>query len=786
MIDKTIAHSPSRLELTVAFLAIALQSALFLAPALFTSKVLLPADLLFSFAPWAAGQQVIPQNANLSDALQQFYPYLSFFREQVRSGHFPLWNPYVLCGTPFVANVVSAVLFPITWLVLLLPADVFFEWSAFLKLSLGGIGIYLFARESLHVRPLTAWCATAAYCFSGYFVYFLSFPNSYLTMLLPWCLVALERGFVDASKRARWFFSFLAAALLLSGHVESAALFFIFFLLYLLVRVFDSGPARMQGPPINIRNTLIPFVFHTIWGGLLAAAGVWPFLSYLQESATLPARTFSSNPFFVSVLRLPAMWIPYFFGSPVFNPANATIRQMEQCIFLGAIPLMLMFYGMSRRFSSLAPSIIAGWLFSLVVVFGVPPFFQFFTSFPLLKQANHIHAIQIFQLCAILLFAVGLERWSTSVPKLRILPGIFLALQLGLLLWQWFVFERYPFLNFQSSIPWYGLIALLLLLLFCLTQFLPRMAPSLLAVLLPAFGFLYGFHFNPSMPRNFLRAPAVLRDLAPGTRVAGIGVGTLLPNMSMSLQVGDLRGYEPVVLARTQYFFDRLTGNPGDPQHSIIKVDQKAAGVLKDCGVEYLLSPTPLMVSGWTEKPGAGAFLYQSSDTVSPAVFFSNTRKATPDESLDALLGGKTREALYLESASVVSGPPAPGSVQIVENRPDHRQYSLRGSAPGYLLIRECYADGWSARVNGKSAELIRANYLFMAVAVSAGDSTIDLRYRPWSWIGGLALTVLSLPVVLGGIAFRGWKKPPRRRVPAEQSEPENEPGAQPPSSVDG
>ncbi len=762
--------SPKPLELTLAFLAIALQSALFLAPALFTSKVLLPADLLFSYAPWAAGRQVVPQNANLSDALQQFYPYLGFFRDQVRSGHFPLWNPYVLGGTPFLANVVSAVLFPITWLVLLLPTDLFFEWSAFLKLCLGGMGLYLFARESLQVRPLTAWCATAAYCFSGYFVYFLSFPNSYLTMLLPWSLVALERGFVDAGKRARWFFSLLVAALLLAGHVESAALFVIFFLLYLLIRVFDSGPRQMHDPPINIRNTLMPFAFHTVWGGLLAAVGVWPFLAYLQESATLQARTFLSNPFFVSAFRLPAMWIPYFFGSPVFNPTHATVGQMEQCIFLGAIPLLLMFYGMSRGQNPRAPSIIAGWLFGLVIVFGIWPVFQFLTSLPLLKQANNIHAIQIFQLCAVLLFALGLERWSTSIPKLRILPAVFLVIQLGLSLWQWFAFERHPFLNFQSSIPWYGIIALVFLLLFCLTQFQPRVAPHLLALLLPVFGFLYGFHFNPSMPGSFLQEPAVLRHVSPGARVAGIGVGTLLPNMSMSMRVADLRGYEPVVLARTQLFFNRLTGNPGDPQHSIIKVDQSTADVLKDCGVEYLVSPTPLMINGWNETRGEGAFLYRCNDEVSLAGFFSNARNATPEESLDALLGGKTRALLYLESSSVASGPPATASVQIVKNTPDHRQYNVHASAPGYLLIRECYADGWMARVSGKSADLIRANYLFMAMAVPAGDSVADLHYRPWSWIAGLTLTLLSMPVVFGGIVFRGWKKPPRLRVPAVES----------------
>ncbi|MBI2822741.1 MAG: YfhO family protein [Acidobacteria bacterium] len=742
----------SRREWIWASLALALQSALFLAPALLTSKVLLPADLLASYVPWAASEEVVPQNANLSDLLQQFYPYLEFFSTEIRRGHFPLWNPYVLCGAPFLANSVSAILFPVTWMVLLLPTEIFFEWSAFLKLFLAGLGIYAFSRSALHLRPLIAWCVAAVYSFSGYSVYFLGFPNTYVTALLPWCLLALDRGFLRSDVRSRWLFSLLVGAMLLAGHIESAVLALLFFMLYAAVLLLDSGPRQMHGPPLTAVRFLLPLLFHLVCGVILAAAGLLPFFDYLQESATWVSRTQETNPFHISLLRLPALWIPYFFGSPIFNPREATVGQMEQCIFLGAIPLLLAVYGMPRSCNRRAPAIVAGLLASFVITFGIWPFFQLFTSLPLLRQGNHIHAIQIFQFCAALLSGLGLQRWSGSEARLRILPAVFLMLHLGLLLWQWSLFARFPFLNFQSAVPWYGIITLLFALLFCATQFKPAWAPALLAALLPALGFLYGFYFNPAVSPHWLRQPGIAGGIERQARVAGIGDGTLLPNMSMSMHLRDLRGYESVVLSRTQFFFDRLTGKVNDPQHSIHQVDQSMARVLQQCGVQYLLSPAPLLVPGWSETARGGAFLYRTAHEVSRAQYFAGARAATTEQSLQALLSAQTAETLFLEAPGVQERPPAPAAVRLVEETPNRMRYAVAAGAPGYLLIRESYDKEWEARVDGKSARILHANFLFMALAVPQGDSVVELSYRPAGWLWGLALSLVALPLVLGGI----------------------------------
>jgi hypothetical protein len=66
----------------------------------------------------------------------------------------------------------------------------------------------------------------------------------------------------------------------------------------------------------------------------------------------------------------------------------------------------------------------------------------------------------------------------------------------------------------------------------------------------------------------------------------------------------------------------------------------------------------------------------------------------------------------------------------------------LRVSAPGagYVLINDQYDPDWQVEVNGKSTDLLRADYLLRAVAVDAGVSTIDLRYDAHYRVAGLAV----------------------------------------------
>lgn len=78
-------------------------------------------------------------------------------------------------------------------------------------------------------------------------------------------------------------------------------------------------------------------------------------------------------------------------------------------------------------------------------------------------------------------------------------------------------------------------------------------------------------------------------------------------------------------------------------------------------------------------------------------------------------------------------------------------QLSLRVTAPraGWIMVSDRWARSWQARVNGTEVPLYGGNFIFRAVAVSAGASRIDFVYRPVYSLGLLAVSWSVLAAVL-------------------------------------
>ncbi len=52
---------------------------------------------------------------------------------------------------------------------------------------------------------------------------------------------------------------------------------------------------------------------------------------------------------------------------------------------------------------------------------------------------------------------------------------------------------------------------------------------------------------------------------------------------------------------------------------------------------------------------------------------------------------------------------------------------------------------GWKVKIDGNSAALLRANYLFRGVEVVPGSHIIEFIYQPESFLIGLLLSIISL-----------------------------------------
>ena len=96
----------------------------------------------------------------------------------------------------------------------------------------------------------------------------------------------------------------------------------------------------------------------------------------------------------------------------------------------------------------------------------------------------------------------------------------------------------------------------------------------------------------------------------------------------------------------------------------------------------------------------------------------------------------------------------------------EHARISVRAQADGYLVVADTWYPGWVASVDGTEVPIERANLLFRAVRVPAGDHVVEFRYGPESVRLGAIVSGVSIVVAFAlfvGLGFSRWMRGARR-----------------------
>ena len=82
-------------------------------------------------------------------------------------------------------------------------------------------------------------------------------------------------------------------------------------------------------------------------------------------------------------------------------------------------------------------------------------------------------------------------------------------------------------------------------------------------------------------------------------------------------------------------------------------------------------------------------------------------------------------------------------------------------ASPGLLVLADTWYPGWSVRVDGRPAPLLRADHAFRAVALPAGEHRVEFHYQPTWLVPGVALGLLGAGGLLAAMLIgRGPKRP--------------------------
>lgn len=109
------------------------------------------------------------------------------------------------------------------------------------------------------------------------------------------------------------------------------------------------------------------------------------------------------------------------------------------------------------------------------------------------------------------------------------------------------------------------------------------------------------------------------------------------------------------------------------------------------------------------------------------------------------------------------------GDVDFVSYAPEDIKLKANATAPSVLLLNDRYDPGWKVFVDGKSAELLRCNFIMRGVFLQPGQHEVEFQYRQ-----PIKMLCINAAAFVIGIGLLGFAIARTRKGPVLDSEPVN------------
>ncbi len=488
-----------------------------------------------------------------------FYPWDSFSAQELAWGYFPLWNPHNGLGVPHLANMQSAVFYPLSWVKFLFGFWRTIDWLLISRLWLAGFFLYLFVRSALGLPILAGLVSGLCFSLCGYFLRYV-----YMSHLNVECLIPLQLYlfFKLNQKRTllRWSLSVLGIYLLLTGGFPEASLFALVF----------SSFYFLAFSPLKSKARLL-LLFTVVLAGVLLSSVQWlVFYEYLPRAWTYHQPGVGTRhldiAYFISLL------LPWFFGKNLESPLVPFLVSG-----INTVGLILVFYSLSgirRNFSQTGFWAFSS-LFLMGLIYGIPPFSWLGHIYPFNITYNYKYAVVVLGLCLSVLSGVGFKRFFEENKlscQLFILGGVWLWAGINLVIALLDGFK--PFYALGANLEMSrlaGITVIFLIALFLKERFFWKKAGSFLILLV----LIFNFYLDRSWGKGRDKSNYLFSQLREGryltskfkelARFSGEGK-IFFPNLLLPLGIDDLRIYEPIYPKSYVYLISAIEGLGSDEE----------------------------------------------------------------------------------------------------------------------------------------------------------------------------------------------------------------------------
>lgn len=682
---------------------------------------------------------------------ERVYPAFHYTAERLGLGEWPLWNPWLLCGTEHLANPQNGVLQPLNLLFVLLPPPAGLAVHGFLCALLMAGTFLLFAR-SLGTRYAPGFLGACVYAFSGAAAAALSHPE-YAAFLvwMPLCFWGV-RAVMRRTPNGAPVLGVALALAFLSGAVDAFLAMALVLTAYAGYEAFLARRTAQPGERRGLRRALLLALGLSAAQWLPYVAWAWQHGGLFPEAAggvqaALPATLRELLQQLLAVREDSLLPPLAYFGvvTLLVLPSALFHRQARKEVFFflpaAALALLLVVYGRS------------GWDARL-------PFEAF--AFP----ASFAIA---------LLAALGADRLLETGRDPRS-PNVWGPVLLALL---------------TGAVSFYLLPAFGrgTAALFFVLALVPSVVVRLrgMAAAAAAFAVLLTFvdlthtmaqstlHPYADMPGAVAAHDRELRALQEQTLNTRALISTRPLDAGMPANAAALRGIrgagaQRLPMTPEQHTWWTRLADGGGETGAAAGANAAQPRLLNFMAVRGILaSPeSPLLARKWGEGAprlraalSGGTMQVLVNDDALPRAFWVPTWR--PAETLEAAMTildapdfrpaqscvvEADADAVKALAARVPEGSVgeggAPLACAIVEDQPESITLRVNSPAAGIVVLADTFAPGWRAEVNGARAPVLKVNGLFRGVAVDAGENTVVFRYRPRDFYVGLAISLLT------------------------------------------
>lgn len=752
------------------------------------------------------------------DIADYWYPQVESFVRAVAEGSWPLWNPYFTFGLPMWEDPAYQIAYPATWLNLVLRPATYYKFFVLSHCFFTSVGMYLLARR-LKLSSLPAFLAAAAWSASGPFLSTVNLFHHFAgASWMPWVLLALHRALHMRTVGARLVLGAAVALQIVAGSGDVVVMTAL--LCGGLTALFLAEGEARQRLAVAARTVMVAFPFTVV----LSAVQWLPAVGFVGEGRRLDLGTatlyWSVHPatlidLFVSGLAAELSWNAAA-KSRLFEGREPFIASF----YLGVISISLVLLSWGSRSVAARRTAVALFVLFIVLALGrFAPGVAFLLHLPPFSILRYpVKYLIGAALAWALLVGVGMEawlaEWSAREKRLGVIAACILLLLAGAAsfgaweLWRGAARSllREGAILGSESLGTFRLLgagalaggAALLLLFRCRGSLPAGWATATLGVaLLSDLGFA-SRNINSMAPAELLLSrPPLLEPLGPRhdhVRLL-VRIGKPTDKLGESITVARgwpfiwrlAQGYQEILPApmgarwRLDGSFDgNMTGlTPRNIERlswmATSTYDPRLALRMLQLGaVEYLVTLGRPIAQGLVEVGHiASVFttpirLFRVPDSL-PRTYVVGSARALDQESAFTRIASADFDPRHevLLDAGVRVAPAAPafaGSSRIVERSFNEVVMDVDTNAEGYVVLVETYSRGWTAVVDGRPAEVLRANTAFRAVRVPPGHHRVTLAYRPRAVFYGCGITAAG---ILFGIGFWEWQ---RRRQAKESA----------------